>query len=122
MIDESKLRPFDLEAAKRGEKVVRNLEGAWKEVIAGAWERDWIRCYCCLILDAEGDRVWLITSDADLRMAPKTKTVWYALLAGAMFVLEFVLGDDKTFARVFLIAAGVLSAITAAAYFGQKLI
>ena len=80
MIDESKLRPFDLEAAKRGERVVRNLEGVWKEVIAGAWERDWIRCYCCLILDAEGDRVWLITSDADLRMAPKTKTAWYALV------------------------------------------
>ena len=83
MIDESKLRPFDLEAAKRGERVVRNLEGVWQEVIAGAWERDWLRCYCCLILDAEGDRVWLITSDADLRMAPKTKTVWYALLRDA---------------------------------------
>ena len=40
MIDESKLRPFDLEAAKRGERVVRNLEGVWKEVIAGAWKND----------------------------------------------------------------------------------
>lgn len=46
----------------------------------------------------------------------------FALFAGAMFVLEFVLGDDKTFARAFLIAAGALNAITAAAYFGQKLI
>ncbi len=83
MLDESKLRPFDLEAAKRGERVVRNLEGVWQEVIAGAWERDWLRRHCCLVLNAAGDRTWLVTRDDDLRMAPKTKTVWYALLRDA---------------------------------------
>lgn len=78
-MDESKLKPFDLEAAKRGEAVLALLYGDQFEVIAAAWVPSDSGYYPVLIRYADGVASWRCLQAKDIRMAPRTRKVWYGL-------------------------------------------
>ena len=78
-IDESKLPPFDLERAKAGEKVLFKLnERKFAHVIESPWVSDSIGWMPVLIRD-DNIASWHGARTRHLYMAPRTKTVWYAL-------------------------------------------
>ncbi len=78
---DDKLKPFDLERAKAGDKVLMlfGCSGRWLPVLASCWtEEEKYKAFPVLVKPKD-KTVWLCTKASNLRMAPKTRTVWYGL-------------------------------------------
>ena len=79
-IDESKLKPFDLERAKAGDKVLaKNADNDWTTVLSSTFEED-ANAGTTVLLSTSQGRCWYQRRFKDLRMAPKMRTVWYGLV------------------------------------------
>ena len=76
IIDESKLQPFDLERAKAGDKVVFRSGSGIRPVLESSWTIDTDQMFAVL-LQYDDEVTWTLVYDSDLRMAPKTRTLWY---------------------------------------------
>ena len=81
-IDESQLKPFDLEAANRGEAVVAKIGDEYFPVISACWQYDssWV-IPVMLQPSPSVCSYWTVRSKDALRMAPKTRPMWYGLMA-----------------------------------------
>ena len=79
MTNESKLKPFDLERAKAGDKVLAlNMGNEWTTVLSSTFESD-DDGGTQVLLSVSQSRCWYYRQFKNLRMAPKTRTVWHAL-------------------------------------------
>lgn len=69
------MKPFDLEAAKRGEPITAKLDGDWAECVkfVGIGIND------AVIIDTPQYGTLRIRSHENLRMAPKKQTVYVTL-------------------------------------------
>ena len=83
-MDESKLLPFDLERARAGDKVLVNFLDGFPTVIHSEWKPDEYGAIAVLHNANSNDNsgLWVVAEQRHLRMAPRmaprTKTVWYA--------------------------------------------
>ncbi len=81
-----KLKPFDLEAAKRGEKVIALVYGGNQlaPVIESTWRPDIHGRISVLIQFENGCTEWSVSPFSWLRMAQRTRTVWYGLAKNSL--------------------------------------